>query len=263
MPSLVKKIEENHVDGRMLLDDCQGEDLNALVPFPPLRRKLARNIELLRQQAANILPAPANMDEVSGEIQRSLDQLNETLRTLAETVSQESYTASGRLQPLPSDERRRSVAYVEPDKLTAETASIKIQAVARGRQVRTQKLRVEGDDVPEGGTRARDADESNRIEVPVQEELTVRTAENEDDSVDRRATLDRDGAALKIQAVARGQQDRNRVIKMKIADHGAIGEVREEGDVGGDVAKEGPGESGDEGAVIVADVEDSATVLQE
>ena len=272
MPSLVKKIEENNVDGRMLLDDFQAEDLNALVPFPPLRRKLVRNIDLLRQQAANVLPAPANMDEVSSEIQRSLDQLNETLRTLAETVSQESHIASGKLQPLPSDERRRSAAHVQPNKLIAmeaESAAVKIQAVVRGRQVRTQKLKDEGDGAQEGGTRVWDADERHRTEVPVEE---VQTAENKDDNLDRRAPPDIDRAAAKIQAVARGRQDRNRVIKMKMTDHCAIGAVGDEcdvggekGDVGGDDREEDEGlaKSGGEDAVIVADVEDSATARQE
>jgi len=97
MPALVRTMESNNVDGRMLLDDCSDEDIANLVPFPPLRRKLTRSIDSLRQQSAEVQgPVSADMSEVSAEIQRSLDQLNDTMRHLAETIAQESYVASGK-----------------------------------------------------------------------------------------------------------------------------------------------------------------------
>ena len=68
MPALVRTMESNNVDGRMLLDDCSDEDIANLVPFPPLRRKLTRSIDSLRQQSAEVQgPVSADMSEVSAQ----------------------------------------------------------------------------------------------------------------------------------------------------------------------------------------------------
>jgi len=98
MSSLAKTMADNNIDGSMLLEDSNQEDIVALVLFPPLRRKLVRSIESLRRFA---IPA-ADMTEVSQDIQASLDQLNNTMRELAASIALESTTASGNPPPLPS-----------------------------------------------------------------------------------------------------------------------------------------------------------------
>ena len=98
MASLAKTMADNNIDGSMLLEDSNQEDIVALVLFPPLRRKLVRSIESLRRFA---IPA-ADMTEVSQDIQASLDQLNNTMRELAASIALESTTASGNPPPLPS-----------------------------------------------------------------------------------------------------------------------------------------------------------------
>ena len=186
MPALVRTMEHNNVDGRMLLDDCSDEDIANLAPFPPLRRKLARSIDSLRLQSAEVLqgPQPADMSGVSAEIQRSLDQLNDTMRHLAETIAQESHVASGK----PGGGAGKGDK--APD---LERAATKIQAVERGRRDRAKvKERKQGggggdeDGAGPGGGAGKG---------------------------DKGPDLER--AATKIQAVERGRRDRAKVKERK------------------------------------------------
>jgi hypothetical protein len=238
MPGLVKTMEQNSIDGRMLLDDCSDEDIAMLVQFAPLRRKLTRSISSLRQQSAELQgPVPTDMGEVSAEIQRSLDQLNDTLRNLAETVARESNLASD-TPPAPTDvalpqdsanrgdsrgaaspgeegERKKGDQAGE-DKggagsvgsgggkregedrlLDCELAATKVQALERGRRDRARVNELKQDQSGEDKGGAG----------------SVGTGEGKREGEDR--LLDCELAATKIQALERGRRDRARVNELK------------------------------------------------
>jgi hypothetical protein len=183
MPGLVKTMEQNNIDGRMLLDDCSDEDIAGLVQFAPLRRKLTRSISSLRQQSAELQgPVPADMREVSAEIQRSLDQLNDTLRNLAETVARESNLASGK-PPAPADALPQDSANHGDSR----------GAAPPGEEGERKKGRQTGED--KGGAGSVGSGGGKR--------------EGEE------GLLDRELAATKIQALERGRRDRARVHELK------------------------------------------------
>jgi flagellar hook assembly protein FlgD len=123
MPSVAVTMENNDMDGRMLLDECAENDIEALVVFPPLQRKLIRSINSLREQADGAASAKGDAPEVSDEIQRSLDQLNETMRELAQAIALESATSS--CKPAPTVVHKACEIPVQPSSKKNESTGPK------------------------------------------------------------------------------------------------------------------------------------------
>ena len=85
--ALVEKFNTNCVDGSMLLDYCEEEDFDVLIPFAPLRRKFKRCHEDLVRQA-DIGPG---LEEsiTTMELHHGLKQLNETMHIIATALTQQ------------------------------------------------------------------------------------------------------------------------------------------------------------------------------
>jgi hypothetical protein len=207
MPALVSTMAENNIDGLMLLDDGNEDDIGALVPFPPLRRKLMRNISALKQQADAAPEAPADMGEVSVDIQRSLDQLNDSMHALAETIAKEAAAASGKppkattTYSKPEERVKEAVACGgDGDRDNGEEkAAIKIQALTRGNQCRK---RANDKTVGQGGE-AKEESEGRGSHAGACQVTS-------DDGGDGDRDNGEEKAAIKIQALTRGNQCRKR-----------------------------------------------------
>ncbi len=72
----------------MLIEDCKDEDFESIVTFAPLRRKLKRCLDALKQQEV-----AGNMDTAAEqislfEIHRGLAQLSESMQILAKALKE-------------------------------------------------------------------------------------------------------------------------------------------------------------------------------
>ncbi len=86
MTSLVATFENHGIDGQVLLDDIEEPDFDDLVPFRPLRRKLKRCVEQLREQSSSSANYASAVTVRAKDLHDSLDNLNQSMETLLRTV---------------------------------------------------------------------------------------------------------------------------------------------------------------------------------
>jgi len=196
----------NDITGEMLLDEANEQDIAALVIFPPLRRKLMRGVAELRLRARDVSAKAPDMSAASLQIQASLDQLNETMRALERTLAQEAAIAEGKPISTESDaeDAVREAAAAEraglagdpgqtaetaPQDADLEAAAVKIQALTRGNMERKKGRRVK---------------EPPKSEAEQEAEAIAANELYEERDADLEA------AAIKIQALARGNMERRK-----------------------------------------------------
>jgi hypothetical protein len=112
MGTLIPTFESHGIDGQILLEDMEETDFDELVPFKPLRRKLKRCVQELKDQAASG-SYDAHINFKAYELQSSLEQLNQSMEALIRTVpwteqqqAEISRTLASALQHKPSQVTR-------------------------------------------------------------------------------------------------------------------------------------------------------------